>query len=60
MASDAEKVDSKTNPDKKPVVPRTALELQRMQYEKLMKDPVRRLLSLLRVFIMKNLEINTA
>jgi hypothetical protein len=42
MAEDSKQV-KKAKTDKesaKPTVPRTALELQRLQYERLMKDPV--------------------
>jgi len=41
MADDEKKKEgSKKKDPARPVVPKTALELQRFQYEKLMKDPV--------------------
>lgn len=40
--ADEEKLENKKRKKEiaKPVVPRTAVDLQRLQYEKLMKDPV--------------------
>lgn len=39
--ADAQKIDdSDEKSSAKPVIPRTALEIQKMQYDKLMRDPV--------------------